>query len=211
MRKSRSDEQKKHWENIYAHKAPDQLSWTQQVPATSLDFIHRFNLPKSAPVLDVGGGDSRLADYLLAEGYENITVLDISEHALKRAQARLGDKAARINWIVSDITCFQPPQQYDLWHDRATFHFLTSNKAIARYLDVARNAINGYMIIGTFSRQGPEKCSGLPIRQYDESSLGEMLQNGFCKIRCLTESHLTPFNSRQQFLFCSFERAKGRG
>src|SRR5687767_15066192 len=115
-----------HWDTVYKTKSPDQVSWTQEVPTTSLDFIHSFGLKKTANIIDIGGGDSKLVDYLLAEGFENITVLDISAQALSKAKERLGDNAAKINWIVSDITEFEPDTTFDVWHDRATFHFLTT-------------------------------------------------------------------------------------
>lgn len=200
----RSD--KNHWEGIYAHKSPDQLSWTQAVPQTSLDFIHSFKLSRTARILDVGGGDSRLVDYLLEEGFENIAVLDISEHALKRAKDRLGDKATRVKWIVSDINDFHPESRFDLWHDRATFHFLTTRTGMSTYLKTARESVKGFMILGTFSTDGPDKCSGLPIKQYSESTLSEELKSGFKKIKCKTETHITPFDTRQAFLFCSFRK-----
>lgn len=136
------DNQKKtHWETVYNTKQSNEVSWTQEKPETSLRFINSFNLPKTARIIDIGGGDSRLVDYLLAEGFEDITVLDISEMALKRAQARLGRKASKVKWIVSDITEFEPTDHYDVWHDRATFHFLTLNTQISKYLDTARKAV----------------------------------------------------------------------
>lgn len=176
------------------------------MPNTSLDFIHSFGLSKKAKIIDVGGGDSKLVDYLLNEGYENITVLDISAQALLKAKKRLGDKADKVHWVVSDITAFKPGTTYDVWHDRATFHFLTSGEQIAKYLDTARHAVSGFLTIGTFSDKGPEKCSGLPIKQYNEEALTAELHNGFDKLRCITEDHKTPFDTTQNFLFCSFRR-----
>jgi SAM-dependent methyltransferase len=195
-----------HWDTVYKTKNPDQVSWTQEVPKTSLDFIHSFNLSKTAKIIDIGGGDSNLVDYLLHEGFENITVLDISAQALDRAKKRLGDSATKINWVVSDITEFQPDTTFDVWHDRATFHFLTTGKQIAKYINTARNAVTGFLTIGTFSNNGPEKCSGFPVKQYSEEKLAAELQNGFDKIRCFTEDHTTPFNTKQNFLFCSFKK-----
>lgn len=195
---------KDHWERVYTDKQPNEVSWTQEVPKISLDFIRSFKLPKSAQIIDIGGGDSKLVDFLLAEGYENITVLDISEQALQRAKERLGKKEEAVNWIVSDIVDFRPPTQYDLWHDRATFHFLTSNDQIEKYLSIAKLAVRKYLIIGTFSNNGPTKCSGLAIKQYSEQELQDLLADGFTKLRCITEDHITPFNTTQNFLFCSF-------
>ena len=197
---------KYHWESVYETKNPDQVSWTQEVPKTSLDFIHSFGLTKKSKIIDIGGGDSKLVDYLIDEGYENITVLDISSKALQKAQNRLGDNAKKINWIVSDITEFEPATTYDIWHDRATFHFLTTTEQVSKYMKTARKSVNGYLTIGTFSENGPTKCSGLDIKQYNEETLTKELNNGFDKIRCVTEDHLTPFNTIQNFLFCSFKR-----
>jgi len=197
---------KNHWETVYETKNANQVSWTQQVPKTSLEFIHSFGLPKSARIIDIGSGDSKLVDCLLDEGYENITVLDISEKALEKARNRLKDKAGQVNWIVSDIMDFTPAISYDIWHDRATFHFLTQAEQVAKYLDTARQSVNGYMAIGTFSTNGPKSCSGLEVKQYSEQTLSAELKNGFEKLRCITENHITPFNTIQNFLFCSFKR-----
>lgn len=201
-----STDRKNHWETVYTTKQPHEVSWTQECPTTSLDFIHSFNLPKTARIIDVGGGDSKLVDYLLDEGYENVTVLDISEKALERAKARLGDKGHTVKWVTSDITEFKPDNNYDVWHDRATFHFLTTKEQIARYLDIAKGAVDGYLTIGTFSENGPKKCSGLEIKQYTETELQQQLSIGFQKLRCITEDHVTPFNTTQNFLFCSFKK-----
>jgi len=195
-----------HWEKIYQTKQPDEVSWTQEVPKTSLDFIHSFKLQKSAAIIDVGGGDSKLVDYLLDEGFENITVLDISEKALDRVRNRLGEKSRKVKWVVSDITAFKTTETYDLWHDRATFHFLTTASQINKYLETARNVIKGYLTIGTFSDKGPKKCSGLDVKQYNEEQLELQLSNGFKKVKCILEDHMTPFNTFQNFLFCSFKR-----
>ncbi|WP_028980771.1 class I SAM-dependent methyltransferase [Sporocytophaga myxococcoides] len=197
---------KNHWETVYETKNPDQVSWTQEVPKTSLDFIHSFGLSKNAKIIDIGGGDSKLVDFLLDEGYENISVLDISKNALDKAKKRLGNKADKVNWIVSDITEFKPSSSYDVWHDRATFHFLTTKDKIVQYLEIAKQSVSGYMAIGTFSTDGPTKCSGLEIKQYDEQALISELEAGFDKMKCITEDHTTPFNTKQNFLFCSFKR-----
>lgn len=197
---------KDHWESVYETKGPDQVSWTQDIPKTSLEFIKSFRLKKNAKIIDIGGGDSKLVDYLLADGYTNITVLDISSTALNKSKQRLGHNAQKINWVVSDITEYKPDTTYDVWHDRATFHFLTTTDQIGKYLATAHSAINGYMALGTFSENGPTKCSGLEIKQYSEEELTSELKNGFEKIRCITEDHTTPFNTTQNFLFCSFKR-----
>jgi ubiquinone/menaquinone biosynthesis C-methylase UbiE len=199
---------KQHWENIYATKTSDQVSWTQAIPVTSLDMLHNFKVKKNAPIIDIGGGESRFVDFLIDDGYADITVLDISEQALQHTQKRLGGKASRVTWIVSDITTFKPSRLYQVWHDRATFHFLTTEGQIAQYVQIASRAVSqeGYMAIGTFSNKGPAKCSGLEIKQYSEESLNHALMNYFKKIRCVTEDHVTPFQTLQNFLFCSFRR-----
>lgn len=199
---------KAHWEKVYQTKETGELSWSQQVPQTSLDFIHSFHLSKNAKIIDIGGGDSTLVDYLLREGFTDITVLDISKTALQKAQSRLGETGKKIKWVVADITKFKPEGTFDLWHDRATFHFLTEEDQIAAYLDIAGKAINNYMVIGTFSENGPEKCSNLSVKKYSESQLQTQLKKKFSKIRCVTEDHVTPFNTRQSFLFCGFKRTE---
>jgi SAM-dependent methyltransferase len=200
------DTSKKHWEAVYETKNPDQVSWTQEVPKTSLDFFHSFALRKTAKIIDIGGGDSKLVDSLLDEGFENITVLDISARALEKAKQRLGDRAGKVRWVVSDITAFQADTTYDVWHDRATFHFLTSPDQVSKYMEIARKSVAGFLTIGTFSDQGPKKCSGLDIKQYTEETLTAELEKSFDKIRCVTEDHVTPFGTKQNFLFCSFRR-----
>lgn len=201
-----SSDNKNHWENVYETKNPDQVSWTQKKPQTSLDFITSSGLGKDASIIDIGGGDSNLVDFLLEEGYENITVLDISAKALEKAQERLGDAAGKVKWIASDITAFEPIETYDIWHDRAAFHFLTTPQQVSKYIDIAEKNVNNFMIIGTFSKNGPTKCSGLDIQQYDDESLTEKFQAGFTKIKCITEDHITPFETIQNFVFCSFKK-----
>lgn len=204
----RSESTKSHWEKIYSSKSPHEVSWTQEDPTTSLAFIHSFHLPKSAALIDIGGGESKLVDRLLDEGFEDITVLDISQQALERSRSRLGEKGRNVHWINADITDFHPERMYHLWHDRATFHFCTTPHQIEKYLQSARESIisDGYMTLGTFSTEGPTKCSGLEIRQYSEETLSQQLRDGFEKIRCITENHETPFHTIQNFLFCSFSR-----
>ncbi len=200
-------ENQKHWEQVYQTKQPNEVSWTQAIPATSLEFLHQFDLPKTAKIIDIGGGDSRLVDYLLQEGFEDITVLDISRKALQRAKNRLGKAAARrVKWVASDVTKFQPTEQYDFWHDRATFHFLTTAGQIQQYLNIAQQAVKNYLIVATFSERGPKKCSGLEICQYSEAELERQFAEAFDKIKCKTEDHVTPFQTVQNFTFCSFRK-----
>ena len=199
-------DRKKHWETVYETKNPDQVSWTQEIPITSLEFIHSFGLNRTAKIIDIGGGDSKLVDYLIDEGFENITVLDISAKSLEKAKKRLGEKANKVNWIISDIVDFVPNMTFDVWHDRATFHFLTTSEQIKKYMKTARESVSGFLTIGTFSDNGPKTCSGLEIKQYNENELSSEMKGGFDKIKCLTEDHLTPFGTTQNFLFCSFKR-----
>jgi trans-aconitate methyltransferase len=199
---------KQHWETIFSTKAEDEVSWFQPYPETSIAFLELFNLPLSANIIDVGAGDSHLVDILLDRGYQNIWVLDISEKAIERQRVRLGDKAHQVHWVVSDVTEFKPPVQFDFWHDRAAFHFLTSEETISLYVTLAENAVKpgGYLVLGTFSEQGPKKCSGLEIRQYSEASMSVQFEVNFERIKCVQEDHTTPFDTVQNFLFCSFRR-----
>lgn len=201
-----SSDNKNHWENVYETKNPDQVSWTQKKPQTSLDFIKSSGLGKDASIIDIGGGDSNLVDFLLEEGYKNITVLDISAKALEKAQKRLGAAADKVKWITSDITAFEPMETYDIWHDRAAFHFLTTPEQVSKYIGIAEKNVNNFMILGTFSKNGPTKCSGLDIQQYDEESLSETFEKSFKKVDCITEDHTTPFDTIQNFIFCTFKK-----
>lgn len=200
------ENRKNHWETVYETKNPNEVSWTQEIPKTSLDFIKSFDLSKKSKIIDIGGGDSKLVDFLIEEGFENITVLDISAKAIEKAKARLGVNAEKVNWIVSDITEFETNETFEVWHDRATFHFLTSEEQIQKYVETARKSVSGYLTIGTFSENGPKKCSGLDIKQYNEETLTSEMVNGFEKIKCVTEDHTTPFETKQNFIFCSFKR-----
>ncbi|MCF6240524.1 MAG: class I SAM-dependent methyltransferase [Bacteroidales bacterium] len=197
---------KYYWEKVYETKTPDQVGWTQTVPKTSLNFIKSFKLSKKSKIIDIGGGDSKLVDFLLNEGFENITILDISEKALERAKLRLGKKAKKVNWIVSNVLDFVPDTSYDLWHDRAAFHFLTEQFQIAKYLNIAQKSIQNYLVLATFSEKGPKKCSGLTVQRYSENLITEKLKNNFSKIRCIKENHITPSKSTQNYLFCSFKK-----
>ncbi len=199
---------KEHWEKIYSSKKENEVSWFQPYPKTSIDFLELFNLPLTSNIIDIGGGGSHLIDALLQKGYQNIWLLDISANAIERAKKRLGKKASIVHWIVSDVTEFNPSVQFDFWHDRAAFHFLTTEEKINKYVRIAIKAISkgGYLILGTFSEQGPEKCSGLEIKRYSETSMSAIFEIAFEKIKCINEDHLTPFNTIQNFLFCSFRK-----
>ncbi|MEZ4941279.1 MAG: class I SAM-dependent methyltransferase [Saprospiraceae bacterium] len=199
---------KAHWETIYQTKKFEETGWYQQTPVTSLAFVAKLKLPHTARIIDVGGGDSYFVDHLLDLGFENITVLDISKTAIARAKARLGERAKKVHWIVCDVSQFKPAQQYDFWHDRAAFHFLTEEREIEHYLRTIRDCLaeNGFLVIGTFSEQGPKTCSGIPVHQYSEASMTEKLGQFFERIECITLDHLTPFNTTQHYLFCSFKQ-----
>ena len=201
-------DRKKHWENIYQTKSLDEVSWYQPTPSTSLDFLKQFNISKSAKIMDIGGGDSFLVDHLLNLGYTDITVLDISESSLNRAKQRLGDNATRVKWIVADAAAFKPTEQYDFWHDRAAFHFLTKEQEITNYIKTIQKSIkpSGILVIGTFSENGPKKCSGIDIKQYSEKSMTKQLNAFFEKIKCISVDHQTPFDTIQNFIFCSFKK-----
>jgi 2-polyprenyl-3-methyl-5-hydroxy-6-metoxy-1,4-benzoquinol methylase len=201
-------DRKKHWETIYQTKELKDVSWFQPNPETSLEFFKQFNVSLNAKIIDVGGGDSFLVDHLLELGYTDITVLDISEAAIERAKDRLGEKANQVKWIIEDAAKFHPTEMYDFWHDRAAFHFLTDENEISNYLETAQKFINpnGVLVIGTFSEQGPTKCSGIEIKQYSENTMTERLKKYFDKIKCITVDHKTPFETIQNFVFCSFKK-----
>jgi len=201
-------DRKNHWEQIYQTKKPDEVSWYQPMPVTSLSFFDQYNVPKEAKIIDIGGGDSYLVDHLLNLGYKDITVLDISEASLERAKSRLGNRSGLVTWIVADAATFKPIERYDFWHDRAAFHFLTKEDEIQNYIHTVHQSINpsGILVLGTFSEQGPKKCSGIEIKQYSETSMNELLKGSFEKIKCITVEHKTPFDTIQQFIFCSFRK-----
>ncbi len=203
--------QKAHCENIYASRDEKTFSWFQEYPKTSVEFLSLSNLSKTANIIDIGGGDSHFVDALLELGYQNIYVLDISERSIDRAKSRLGINADRITWIVSDIIDYTTSVKFDFWHDRAAFHFLTTSEKIDSYIQIANTSIkpDGYFILGTFSENGPATCSGLEIKKYSEIAISAKFEKYFSKIKCIEELHATPFNTQQNFLFCSFKRKKG--
>jgi SAM-dependent methyltransferase len=202
------DNYRQHWETVFNKKSGDEVSWFQPYPTTSMEFVELFNLPLNANIIDIGGGDSHFVDALLDKGYQNVYVLDISATAIEKARQRLGERASKVHWIVSDVTEFVPPLQFDFWHDRAAFHFLTTEDKIYKYVSTAEDAIkkDGYLILGTFSETGPKRCSGLEIKQYSEASMSARFEVSFNRIKCITEDHITPLNTVQNFLFCSFKK-----
>lgn len=195
-----------HWENIYTHKSPQEVSWTQGKPLLTLSWIESLALPKNAPIIDVGGGESHLVDYLIDMGYSDLTVLDISQAALKRSQERLGSKANLVQWIQADLTTFQPNKKYSLWHDRAVFHFLTQKEDINTYTNMVSTAVDQYLLMSTFSKEGPLKCSGLPITQYDIESISSNFSAAFELLQQDQELHTTPFDSTQAFIYALFKK-----
>ncbi len=201
-------ERKEHWETVFSTKTEKEVSWFQEYPKTSVDFITALHLPLEAKIIDIGGGDSYLMDALLDLGYTNLTLLDISAKAIERIKNRLGDKASKVTFIVSDILDFNPSEQYDFWHDRACFHFLTEANQINRYVEIVEQSMTqeGKLFIGTFSESGPKKCSGLDIKQYNEESLRLLFEKDFQMKGCFTEVHQTPFDTTQNFFFCGFKR-----
>lgn len=197
-----------HWENVFYTKKETDVSWYQEVPKTSIDILLKYNISKNSPIIDVGCGDSYFVDYLVNKGFQNIYALDISENALCRLKDRLGDDADKVNWIVGNVLDFKPPVMFDFWHDRASFHFQTKLNTITQYYEIANSAISkgGIMTIGTFSKDGPSRCSGLDICQYDEEELKHVFSLGFEKLDCQFENHATPFDTVQNFIFCEFKK-----
>lgn len=199
---------KNYWESIYDHKKLIELGWYQANPTLSLEFIKKAKLAKEAKIIDIGAGDGLLTDNLIELGFTDLTVLDISQKAIEKAKLRLGEKAAMVKWICSDITDFKPEEKYDLWHDRACFHFLTDQKEIETYRRIVDLGLNvqGVFILGTFSKTGPTKCSGLEIQQYDENDLKLLFSDAFEAFECVESVHHTPSMSTQNYVFCSFKR-----
>jgi cyclopropane fatty-acyl-phospholipid synthase-like methyltransferase len=199
---------KEHWENVFSQKQQNEVSWYQPVPKSSIDFFESNSVPKDAAIIDVGSGDSYFIDYLIDKGYQNVYALDISSHALERLKTRLGDKANRVHFIVSDVLDIDAPVTFDYWHDRAAFHFLSDSNDVDKYISITSNYIkpNGKMMVATFSDSGPLKCSGINVKQYSKVELANQFSNTFEKIKCVDEVHSTPFNTIQNFTYCSFKK-----
>mgnify|MGYP001806010573 CR=1 FL=1 len=201
-----SGERKEHWETIYCTKAETQVSWFQETAVTSLALLDR--IPQHLHIIDVGGGVSRLVDDLVARGYSAVTVLDVSLAALETAKARLGAKAAIVQWIVADITQWIPSISYDAWHDRAVLHFLVNEEDRQAYLHALRRGTHqgSLIVISTFDLDGPEKCSGLPVQRYSPETLATFLGPKFTLLDSHAETHKTPWESEQRFQFSCFIR-----
>ena len=201
-------ERQAHWEHVYQTKAETEVSWFQETPTLSLEFIHTAGVGKDAPIIDIGGGESRLVDALLDEGYTALSVLDISQKAVAETQGRLGQRASHVTWIVADVTAWESERTYDLWHDRAAFHFLTEPADQDAYVAQLMRALrpDGHLIIGTFALDGPERCSGLPVVRYDARSLSQRLGPLFELVESRNHEHHTPAGYVQRFQFCWFHR-----
>lgn len=200
-----------HWNDVYERKEPDQVTWFQPSLSVSLELIEEIGLSESASIIDVGGGASTLVDDLLERGHSDITVLDLSRNALKATRERLGQRAEQVTWIEGDITATELPEaRYDLWHDRAVFHFLTDEAARQKYVALAEQALKpgGHVIVATFGLEGPEKCSGLDVVRYDPDGLHAEFGSPFAKLDEREESHKTPWGGEQEFIYC-YCRRKG--
>ena len=197
-----------HWQEVYHKKNENEVSWFQKSPKLSLDFISTLNLNLDSHIIDVGAGESSLVDNLLNLGYTNVSVLDISLKSIEKTKKRLGLKSKLVNWIVSDINDFKPKHKYDLWHDRAAFHFLKDSLEIKNYIKLLKNSLNidADLIIATFSENGPLKCSGLEVSRYSKNSISNLLKNDFKLIKSEISIHKTPFNTTQEFLFTKFKK-----
>lgn len=199
---------KAHWQDVYSSKATTAVSWYQETPAPSLGLLQLAGAKPDSGIIDIGGGASILTDTLLAHGYGDLSVLDISQAALNVAQERLGSAAGKVDWVVADVTEWLPKRSYDIWHDRAAFHFLVQESSRIAYVERLRLAlpIGGHAIIGTFAPDGPEKCSGLTVQRYDAESLGAELGVGFGLIDSRRYDHVTPWGATQHFHFGTFRR-----
>jgi len=197
-----------HWDSVYAAKKVEEVSWFQVRPVLSLELIARTGKGKGSSIIDVGGGASRLVDALLDEGFQRVTVLDISVEALARARERLGDRARLVTWIAGDITRWEPPSRYDVWHDRAVFHFLVTPEERRAYKEALAAALplGAQAIIGTFALNGPERCSGLPVARYEPDTLAAELGPAFRLVESTHDDHLTPGGKVQRFQFSRFVR-----
>ena len=196
---------KSHWEHIYQTKDTTQVSWYQEHSLKSLQLIVDTGIPKTGHIIDVGGGSSILVGDLLSEGYQHITVLDISTVALEIAQKRLGARAKDVTWLEADILQTSlPHHEFDLWHDRAVFHFLTDRDDRKRYVEAVKEAVKpgGHIIVATFASDGPERCSGLPVARYEPESLHHEFGDAFALLYGANEAHQTPFGTQQKFIYC---------
>lgn len=199
---------KAHWERVYAKREPTEVSWYQERPDTSLELLEATELGKEAELIDVGGGASTLVDHLLGAGYSGVTVLDISATAIERTRRRVGERAGDVTWLERDITAGLPEGGFDLWHDRAVFHFLVQDEDRRSYVSALKQALKpaGHVIVATFGPDGPKKCSGLPVARYSPEILSETLGYEFDLQETRAETHRTPSDAIQHFVYCRFRR-----
>jgi len=200
-------QKKEHWESVYSTKTPDSVSWFQEHAETSLNFIKKLTLEKTAPIIDVGGGASTLVDDLILNNYSRLSVLDLSGAALAAAKKRMGNNSINVQWLEADVTEYQfNKHQFEVWHDRAVFHFLTKLEERQAYIQNLLHALkpNGHIIISTFAEDGPMQCSGLPVIRYSAETLQSELGERFLLQEQLKENHNTPFGTTQKFIFCHF-------
>jgi 2-polyprenyl-3-methyl-5-hydroxy-6-metoxy-1,4-benzoquinol methylase len=201
---------KSHWNKIWTKYGENEVSWHQKRPSLSLDLIHRHVVDKNVRILDVGGGNSRLVDYLLTSRFTHVGVLDIAAPALELAGIRLGDQASSVEWIVGDVAAFEPSHPWDVWHDRAVFHFLVDVEEQQSYMRSVKRSLglNGIVVIGTFGPEGPTKCSGLDVKRHSPETLCKAFGSEFMLVESQYEIHQTPDGSDQQFVYCVFYRGK---
>ncbi len=202
-------EKKERWENVYATKSQDQMSWYRDHLDNSLKLILQTGVEKDAAIIDVGGGSSTLVDDLLDKGFADITVLDISGSAIKKSKERLGAFSQMVGWIVADITeAVLPEGRFDVWHDRAVFHFLTDASDRRKYIDLLLRSLKpgGHLIVASFGLEGPQKCSGLDVVRYNPETMSAEFGGQFTLVDSLDETHNTPFGTTQEFIYCYFKK-----
>ena len=204
-------DRRRHWDGVYSAKAEDEVSWFEESPALSLELIAACGAGPDSAIVDIGGGASRLVDALVDRGFTKVSVLDLSSKALAVAKARLGARGASVQWIAADVTSWKPSGQFDVWHDRATLHFLTEPTDRAAYVEALTAALRpgGCAIIGTFALDGPERCSGLPVVRYDSVALARVLGPAFALAETRLHEHRTPLGAVQRFQFSRFRKAAG--
>ena len=203
-------DRKRHWEDVYRTTAAEELGWYQAHPTMSLNLIESTGVQKTGSLIDVGGGDSTLVDHLLKQGFDHVTILDISAAALERAKARLSNRANLVTWIEGDVTVFRSSRKYDVWHDRAVFHFLTDAEDREKYCETMNGAVSaqGHVIIATFGYEAPPTCSGLPVVRYSPEFLALAIGSNFELIESVEQLHQTPGGKNQPFIYCRFTRRK---
>lgn len=203
-----ASDRQSHWQTVYLTKGEQQVSWSQADPQPSLRLIESVAPGRDASIIDVGGGASRLVDALLTSGFHDVTVLDLSEAALANARGRIGATGEAVRWVVGDATVWQPQQAFDIWHDRAAFHFLVEEQDRVAYLDRLHRGVKpgGHAVIGTFALDGPEKCSGLPVQRYDPATLSRTIGPAFELIAEVPHRHVTPWGATQSFQFSVLRR-----